>query len=131
MFLAFLLYGLSFPANEFLRGLLFVYGMQLHQLTPNSILHIAYFVILYESFLGIDPHWVLWKFLFCLRPSVSLEKNPKLEELLYLCDLNRIIWSSTWLRQCKAGGKSGSISRTRRPLTLISMLLLLLMPTKS
>jgi hypothetical protein len=30
MFLAFLLYGLSFPAHEFLRELLFVYGVQLH-----------------------------------------------------------------------------------------------------
>jgi hypothetical protein len=41
MFLAFLLRGLSLPAHEFLRGLLFVYGVQLHQLTLNSILHIA------------------------------------------------------------------------------------------
>jgi hypothetical protein len=70
MFLAFLLHGLSLPAHEFLRWLLFVYGMQLHQLTPNSILHIAYFITLYESFLGIDPHWTLWKFLFRLHPSV-------------------------------------------------------------
>jgi hypothetical protein len=30
MFLAFLLRGLSFYAHEFLRGLLFVYGVQLH-----------------------------------------------------------------------------------------------------
>jgi hypothetical protein len=59
MFLAFLLRGLSLPAHEFLRGLLFVYGVQLHQLTPNSILHIAYFITLCESFLGIDQHWVL------------------------------------------------------------------------
>jgi hypothetical protein len=59
MFLAFLLCGLSLPAHEFLRGLLFVYGMQLHQLTPNSILHIACFITLCESFLGIDPHWVI------------------------------------------------------------------------
>jgi hypothetical protein len=59
MFLAFLLHGLSFPAHEFLHGLLFVYGMQLHQLTPNSILHIACFVTLCESFLGIEPHWIL------------------------------------------------------------------------
>jgi O-antigen ligase len=78
MFLAFLLHGLSLPAHEFLRGLLFVYGVQLHQLTLNSILHIAYFITLCESFLGIDPHWVLWKFLFRLCPSVSLDKNPKL-----------------------------------------------------
>jgi hypothetical protein len=80
MFLAFCLRGLSLPAHEFLRGLLFVYGVQLHHLTPNSILHIARFITLCESFLGIDPHWVLWKFLFRLRPSVSLAENPKLGE---------------------------------------------------
>jgi hypothetical protein len=78
MFLAFILRGLSFPAHEFLRGLLFVYDMQLHQLTPNSSLHIACFVTLCESFLGIEPHWILWKYLFRLRPSVSLLKKPKL-----------------------------------------------------
>jgi hypothetical protein len=78
MFLAFLLHGLSLPAHEFLRGLLFVYGVQLHQITPNSILHIACFITLCESFLGIDPHWVLWKFLFRLCPSVSFAKNHEL-----------------------------------------------------
>jgi hypothetical protein len=78
MFLAFLLCGLSLPAHKFLRGLLFVYGMQLHQLTPNSILHIACFITLSKSFHGIDPHWVLWKFLFRLCPSVSLDKKPEL-----------------------------------------------------
>jgi hypothetical protein len=49
MFLAFLLRGLSLPAHEFLRGLLFVYGVQHHQLTPNSILYIACFITLCES----------------------------------------------------------------------------------
>jgi hypothetical protein len=28
--------------------------------------------------LGIDPHWVLWKFLFCLRPSGYLAEIPEL-----------------------------------------------------
>jgi hypothetical protein len=59
MFLSFLLRGLSLPAHEFLHGLLFVYGVQLHQLTPNSILHIACFVNVCESFLGIEPHFLL------------------------------------------------------------------------
>jgi hypothetical protein len=72
------LHKLSLPAHEFLRGLLFVYGVQLHQLTPNSILHIACFITLCESFLGVDPHWTLWKFLFRLHPSVSLSKHPEL-----------------------------------------------------
>jgi hypothetical protein len=77
-FRAFLLRGLSLPAHEFLCGLLFVYGVQLHQLTPNSILHIACFITLCKSFLGVEPHWTLWKFLFRLCPSVSLSKNPEL-----------------------------------------------------
>jgi hypothetical protein len=75
MFLAFLLRGLSFPAHEFLRRLLFVYGVQLHQLTPNSILHIACFVTLCESFLGVDPHWTLWKF-FPPPPQCIFVKEP-------------------------------------------------------
>jgi hypothetical protein len=78
MFFAFLLRGLSLPAHEFLRGLLFVYGVQLHQLTSNSILHIACFITLCKSFLGIDPHFLLWRSLFRLRPSISLLKKHEL-----------------------------------------------------
>jgi hypothetical protein len=78
MFLAFLLRRLSFPAHKFLCRLLFVYGVQLHHLMPNTILHIACFITLCESFLGIKPHWILWKFLFHLHPSVALSKKPEL-----------------------------------------------------
>jgi hypothetical protein len=78
MFFDFLLRGLSLPAHEFLHGLLFDYGVQLHQLTPNLILHIACFLTLCESFLGIEPYFLLWKYLFRLRPSVSLTKRPEL-----------------------------------------------------
>jgi hypothetical protein len=78
MFLAFLLRGLSLPVHEFLCGLLFIYGVQLHQLTPNSILHIACFMTLCESFLGIEPHFLLWRSIFRLRPSVSLSNKPEL-----------------------------------------------------
>jgi hypothetical protein len=52
--------------------------VQLHQLTPNSFLHIACFITLCESFLGIEPHFLLWKFPFWLRTSVALSKKPKL-----------------------------------------------------
>jgi hypothetical protein len=78
MFLAFFYRGFSLPVHEFLRGLLFVYGMQLHQLTPNSLLHIACLITLCEAFLGIDPHWILWKYLFRLRPSGSQGEIPEL-----------------------------------------------------
>jgi hypothetical protein len=78
MFLAFLLRGFSLLAHEFLRELLFVYGVQLHQLTPNSLLHIACFVSLCESFLGIEPHFLLWRSIFQLRPNVALARKPEL-----------------------------------------------------
>jgi hypothetical protein len=78
MFLAFLFCGLSLPAHKFLRGLLFAYGVQLHQLTPNTILHIACFVTLCESFLGIEPHFLLWRSIVRLRPNVALSRKPEL-----------------------------------------------------
>jgi hypothetical protein len=34
-FVNFLIRGLSVPVHEFVRGLLFIYGVQLHQLTPT------------------------------------------------------------------------------------------------
>jgi hypothetical protein len=74
MFLAFLLRGFSHPAHEFLRGLLFVYSVQLHPLTPNSLLDIACFITLCEAFLGVNPHWGLWKYLFHLCPNASKEE---------------------------------------------------------
>jgi hypothetical protein len=60
-FLTFLLQGFSFPPHPFLRGLLFAYGIQLHDLNPNTILHIACFITMCECFLGIEPHWALWR----------------------------------------------------------------------
>jgi hypothetical protein len=66
IFTDFLVHGLSIPVHEFLRGLLFIYGIQLHQLTPNSILHISIFITLCECFLGIHPHWGMWKRIFYL-----------------------------------------------------------------
>jgi hypothetical protein len=67
IFLAFLLQGLSLPPHPFLHGLLFVYGVQLHDLNPNKILHIACFIMLCECFLVIEPHWALWHRIFMIR----------------------------------------------------------------
>ncbi|KAK1685638.1 hypothetical protein QYE76_046486 [Lolium multiflorum] len=66
-----LIRGLSAPIHPFLRGLLFVYGLQLHHLTPNSILHISIFVTLCEAFLGVQPNWALWKRIFFCRRNGS------------------------------------------------------------
>jgi hypothetical protein len=67
IFLAFMLRGLSLPPHPFLHGLLFAYGIQLHDLNPNMILHIACFITLCECFLGIEPHWALWHRIFAVQ----------------------------------------------------------------
>lgn len=63
--------GLGLPASKFLRGLLHFYNIELVHLTPNGITHIALFVHLCEAFLGIDPHFQLFRYFFRLKP------NPK------------------------------------------------------
>ena len=51
----YLIRGLGFPIHPLLE----FYGLQLHNLTPASILHIAGFVALCELFLGIEAHFAL------------------------------------------------------------------------
>src|SRR4051812_44615408 len=67
MFVAFVLWGLSLPVHYFLRGLLFFYGIQLHHLSPISILHIACFITFCECWLGIEPHFGLFRKLYSAK----------------------------------------------------------------
>jgi hypothetical protein len=61
--------GLGFPCSLFFSGLLRYYRIQLHHLTPNSFVHISIFVHLCKAFLGIEPHFELFRFLFHLKPQ--------------------------------------------------------------
>jgi len=67
MFAAYASRGLSLPLHPFLRALLYVYGVQLHHFTPNALLHIACYITLCECFLGVHPHWGLWKRIFFVK----------------------------------------------------------------
>ena len=68
-FTSFLERGLGFPCSSFFSGLLRYYRIQLHHLTPNSFVHISIFGHLCEAFLGIEPHFELFQFLFHLKPQ--------------------------------------------------------------
>ena len=62
-FVDFLPRGFGFPLHDFVRGLLYAYGIQIHDLTPNSVLSIASFIVLCECLLGISPNWLLcWEY---------------------------------------------------------------------
>ena len=63
--------GLGFPTDPFVRGLLFYYGLDFHDLAPESILHISAFIIVCEAFLRVIPHFGLWLKTFKVEPKMS------------------------------------------------------------
>jgi hypothetical protein len=64
--------GFGVPASRFMRAILHVYGVELHNLSPNSISQAAIFAAVCEGYLGIAPHWDLWTHLF----SAELFASP-------------------------------------------------------
>ena len=55
VFLPHFLRGLGFPLHPFVRGLMFYYGLDFHDLAPNFILNISAFIVICEAFLCIRP----------------------------------------------------------------------------
>jgi hypothetical protein len=47
--------GFGVPTSRFMRAILHFYGVELHNLNPNSIAQAAIFATVCEGFLGIDP----------------------------------------------------------------------------
>jgi hypothetical protein len=63
--------GFGVSASRFMRAILHVYGVELHNLSPNSIAQAAIFAAVCEGFLGIAPHWDLWTHLFSVELFAS------------------------------------------------------------
>ena len=70
VFLTHFVRGLGFPLHPFVRGLMFYYGLDFHDLAPNFILNISAFIIVCEAFLRISPHFGLWLKTFNVKPKV-------------------------------------------------------------
>ena len=62
--------GLGYPLHPFVRGLMFYYGLDFHDLAPNSFLNISAFIVVCEAFLCIQPHFGLWLKVFNMKPKV-------------------------------------------------------------
>jgi hypothetical protein len=71
VYVPFLIRGPALPVYPFLRGLLDFYELNLTHMNPNSILQISIFIHLCEAFLGILPHFGLWKYLYHCRPEMA------------------------------------------------------------
>ena len=70
VFIPHFLRGLVFSLHPFVRGLMFYYGLDFHDLAPDSFLHISSFIIVCEAFLRISPHFGLWLKTFNVKPKI-------------------------------------------------------------
>jgi hypothetical protein len=84
--------GLTVPTEDthesvspFFRGLLDFYNLNLTHLNPNSILQISIFVHLCEAYLGILPHFRLWKYLYHCRPGMAGGSTSSLVVQVWRC----------------------------------------------
>ena len=110
MFRNFVEHGLAVPVSKFFHALLQFWGVQLHHLTPQSILHLSIFTHFCEAFLGILPHFHLFQHFFILVPIPNASKpavvggcelvlRPKSrdEYLSYQPSDKGVRWKSFWL----------------------------------
>jgi hypothetical protein len=88
--------GFGVPASCFMRAILHVYGVELHNLSPNSISQAAIFAAICEGYLGIAPHWDLWTHLF----SAELFTSPTGERRVRMAE--RVCGCILQLRQARA-----------------------------
>ena len=70
VFVPHFLRGLGLALDPFVRGLMFYYGQDFHDLAPDSFLHITTFIVVCEAFLCIQPHFGLWLKTFNVKPKV-------------------------------------------------------------
>jgi hypothetical protein len=71
MFTRFAERGLSLPTSDFFKGLLGYYGIEYLNFNPNGIFHTLFLVHFCKAFLGIKPHWILFRKFFRVKPQPS------------------------------------------------------------
>jgi hypothetical protein len=94
------------PAGDFLRRFLHFYRIELVHLAPYSITIISTFIHLCEAFLGIAPHFHLWRHFFELKKtskgavvgsiSLMLCRNMKSEYIDLALPDNTTSWKQGW-----------------------------------
>jgi hypothetical protein len=68
--------GFGNPCHPFLRKLCDYYRVSIYNLHPNSILAMSIFITLCESYLGIQPHFNLWR-TFSASRRKEVQEDPR------------------------------------------------------
>jgi hypothetical protein len=71
MFARFVERGVALPTSDFFKGLLKYYDIEYLNLNTNGIFHVSVFVHFCEAFVGIKPHWILFRKFFRVKPQPS------------------------------------------------------------
>jgi hypothetical protein len=79
--------GLSMPPSLFFTNLLKFYGLQLHHISPNSLVSVAGYTALCEGYLGIRPRVDLFQLFFSVR--ANYEDDGSLRTCGTVCFLPR------------------------------------------
>ena len=83
--------GLGFALNPFVRGLMFYYGLDFHDLAPDSILLISAFIVMCEAFLRTPPHFGFWLKTFDVKPQVIEGKQVECSGAI-MSELASAVW---------------------------------------
>src|SRR4051812_14675526 len=86
VFLPHFLRGLGFPLHPFVRGLMFYYGLDFHDLALNFVLNISAFIVVCEAFLRV-------------RPTSASSSRPSMSSLRWCPAPKRsaeALWSARW-----------------------------------
>jgi hypothetical protein len=97
--------GFNLPVGDFFRGLLYYYKLELVHLVPNSITVVSTFIHFCEAYLGISPHFLLWRYLFCVK-STNKRSGPVGAVMFSLRSGLKVEWIDPDLPDNTAGWRS-------------------------
>jgi hypothetical protein len=95
----------NLPAGDFFRGLLYYYQLELVHPIPNSIIVVSTFIHFCEAYLGISPHFVLWRYFFGVK-STGKRSGPVGAVMFNLRSGLKAEWIDTDLPNNTAGWRS-------------------------
>ena len=109
MFLPHFVRGLGFPLHPFVRGVMYYYGVDFHDLFPNSFLNISTFIVACEAFLRISPHLSLWLKIFNVKPKVVSGEHAECGGAMAI-KMPKVVWPKGTFNESRNGRSSGFIS---------------------
>ena len=113
VFLPHFIRGLGFPLHPFVRGIMYYYGIDFHDLSPNSFLNISTFIVVCEAFLRNSPHFWLWLKIFNVKPKVVSGEHAECGGAM-VSKMPKVTWSTgTLMTPSRSGSNNGSISLSR------------------